>query len=85
MLTQNDTSRVVTLDWHRKYGLFSCTASSSVQEWDLKSGAVSNKYNVKVTGVNKQGNKISAIRIVPHNQVSGFLFKKIRLLLLCKS
>uniref|UniRef100_S4PTE4 WD-repeat protein n=3 Tax=Pararge aegeria TaxID=116150 RepID=S4PTE4_9NEOP len=69
VLNQKDNNnKVVTLDWHRKYGLFSCTVNNLVQEWDLQSGSVRNKYNIKVVGINKQGNKISAIRIVPHNQ-----------------
>ncbi|XP_052742749.1 WD repeat-containing protein 43 [Bicyclus anynana] len=69
VLNQKDNnSKMVALDWHRKYGLFSCTANSVVQEWDLQSGKTRNKYNVKVVAANKQGSKISAIRIVPHNQ-----------------
>ncbi|CAG9573028.1 unnamed protein product [Danaus chrysippus] len=67
-------SRVQSLDWHRKYGLFSCTSDSHVWEWDLESSCVRNKYNIHVYSKNKQGNKISAIRIVPHNQKTAAKF-----------
>ncbi|XP_045781025.1 WD repeat-containing protein 43 [Maniola jurtina] len=67
-------SKVASLDWHRKYGLFSCTVNNFVQEWNLQSGTVSHKYNVKIVGTNKEANKISAIRIVPHNQETPWKF-----------
>lgn len=71
---KNSSNSITTLDWHRKYGLFSCNKAGYVYEWDLRSGAVRNKYNVTVESKSKQGNTISAIKIVPHNQVSHILF-----------
>ncbi|XP_034837671.1 WD repeat-containing protein 43 [Maniola hyperantus] len=69
VLNQKESNcKVSTLDWHRKYGLFSCTVNNCVQEWNLQSGTVSHKYNVKVVGTNKQLDKISAIKLVPHSQ-----------------
>lgn len=62
--------KIQSLDWHRKYGLFSCSNENYIQEWDIQSSSVRNKYNINITTNNKQGNKVSAIRIVPHNQVS---------------
>ncbi|XP_046974360.1 WD repeat-containing protein 43 [Vanessa cardui] len=61
-------NKIQSLDWHRKYGLFSCTNDNFVQEWDIESSTVRNKYNVNIASKNKQSNKVSAIRIVPHNQ-----------------
>ncbi|XP_045457412.1 WD repeat-containing protein 43 [Melitaea cinxia] len=60
--------KIQSLDWHRKYGLFSCSNENYIQEWDIQSSSVRNKYNINITTNNKQGNKVSAIRIVPHNQ-----------------
>lgn len=69
----NNKNKVQTLDWHKKYGLFSCTGNNFVQEWDLQSSKVRDKYNINVSSTSKQGNKVSAIRIVPHSQVSVIL------------
>lgn len=74
VLTDSNNNRVLTLDWHKKYGMFSCTSDNYVQEWDLQSSKVKNKYSINVTSTIKQGNKVSAIRIVPHNQVNIFKF-----------
>lgn len=60
---------ITALDWRRNYGLFSCNKAGFVYEWDLQSGSVRNKYNV-TDSKNKQGNSVSSIKIVPHNQVS---------------
>ncbi|XP_063835462.1 WD repeat-containing protein 43 isoform X1 [Ostrinia nubilalis] len=58
---------ITALDWRRNYGLFSCNKAGFVYEWDLNSGKVRNKYKV-TDGKNKQGNSVSSIKIVPHNQ-----------------
>ncbi|KAL0810635.1 hypothetical protein ABMA28_010744 [Loxostege sticticalis] len=58
---------ITALDWRRNYGLFSCNKAGFVYEWDLQSGSVRNKYNV-TDSKNKQGNSVSSIKIVPHNQ-----------------
>ncbi|CAH0718606.1 unnamed protein product, partial [Brenthis ino] len=64
----NNKNKVQTLDWHKKYGLFSCTGDNFIQEWDLQSSKVRDKYNINVSSTSKQGNKVSAIRIVSHSQ-----------------
>ncbi|XP_013199209.2 WD repeat-containing protein 43 [Amyelois transitella] len=63
----NFNSFITSVDWHRKYGLFSCNKSNYVYNWDLSNGKIRNKYNVIFDSKNKQGNSISAIKIVPHN------------------
>ncbi|CAH2098916.1 unnamed protein product [Euphydryas editha] len=60
--------KIQSLDWHRKYGLFSCSNDNYIQEWDIQKSTIRNKYNINIATNNKQGNKVSAIRIVPHNQ-----------------
>lgn len=70
VLTNTDSNKIQSLDWHKKYGLFSCTANNIVYEWDLQESKVKCSYNVNVSSNIKQGNKVSAIRIVPHNQVT---------------
>ncbi|XP_041985997.1 WD repeat-containing protein 43 [Aricia agestis] len=61
----NVHKKVQCLDWHRKYGLISCT-SSYVVEWDLSTANVKNTHNVNINS-KKQGDSVSAIKIVPHN------------------
>ncbi|XP_075987945.1 WD repeat-containing protein 43 [Anticarsia gemmatalis] len=63
----NQTS-ITTLDWQRKYGLYSCNKENFVYEWDLNKSSVKYKYNVNVESKNKHGNNVSAIKIVPHKQ-----------------
>ncbi|KAI5633429.1 dip2/Utp12 family domain-containing protein [Phthorimaea operculella] len=65
----NEISRssITSIDWHKKYGLYSVNKESVVIEWDLQSSNVRNKYNVNVDK-SKQANSISAIKIIPHNQ-----------------
>lgn len=62
---------IVAIDWNRKYGLYSCNKEGFLYEWDLQSTAVSSKYNLTVDNKNKQANLVSAIKIVPHSQVSS--------------
>ncbi|XP_072933993.1 WD repeat-containing protein 43 [Epargyreus clarus] len=61
-------NKITSLDWHKKYGLYSCNGDNYVYEWDLQSASVKSKYNVNVAGKNKQGNAVSAIKIVPHSE-----------------
>ncbi|CAB3247231.1 unnamed protein product [Arctia plantaginis] len=64
----NETTQsgINTLDWHRKYGLYSCNKENQIYEWDLNSSSVRYKYNVNVDSKSKHGNNVSAIKIVPH-------------------
>ncbi|XP_050555697.1 WD repeat-containing protein 43 [Spodoptera frugiperda] len=64
---ENSHSGITSLDWHSKYGLYSCSKENSVCEWDLQSSLIRYKYNVSVESKNKHGN-IRAIKIVPHKQ-----------------
>ncbi|KAJ2943199.1 hypothetical protein O0L34_g18909 [Tuta absoluta] len=65
----NEISRssITSIDWHKKYGLYSVNKENVIVEWDLQSSNLRNKYNVNVDK-SKQANSISAIKIVPHNQ-----------------
>ncbi|CAK1549357.1 unnamed protein product [Leptosia nina] len=65
---EKHSRKVQALDWNRKYGLFSCSVDSYVIEWDLGSSSVKQTYNVSIRSKLKQVNKVSAIKIVPHNQ-----------------
>lgn len=66
---------ITSIDWHKKYGLYTSNKSNYVYQWNLNAGKVKNKYNVIFDSKNKQGNNVSAIKIVPHSQVSeiGYL------------
>ncbi|CAG5059940.1 unnamed protein product [Parnassius apollo] len=64
-------NKIKTLDWHRKYGLYSCTGDNVVHEWDLQAASVKNKYNINVDSKSKQTNGVSAIKIIPHNGKSS--------------
>lgn len=68
---------IVAIDWNRKNGLFSCNKEGFLYEWDLQSAAVSYKYNLVVDSKNKQASTVSAIKIVPHNQVSDVFLPNI--------
>ncbi|CAG9790156.1 unnamed protein product [Diatraea saccharalis] len=70
---QNLNQNITALDWHRRYGLYSSNKAGFVIEWDLHSGSVRNKYNVIIDN-SKQGNYVSAIKIVPHTQKSPARF-----------
>lgn len=63
---------ITSLDWHRKYGLFSSNKEGFIHEWDLRGASLRNKYNVVYDSKNKQASKVSAIKIIPHIQVSVF-------------
>ncbi|XP_048488294.1 WD repeat-containing protein 43 isoform X2 [Plutella xylostella] len=65
---------VTSLDWHKNYGLFSSNKAGYVQEWNIGSGEISNKYNVIFDSKNKQASHVSAIKIVPHNQKTPATF-----------
>ncbi|CAH2062014.1 unnamed protein product, partial [Iphiclides podalirius] len=65
------SNKVKTLEWHRKYGLYSCTGNNVVLEWDLGSASVRYKYNINVEKRNKQLSGVSAIKIIPHSQKSS--------------
>lgn len=67
-------SGITSLDWQRKYGLFSSNKEGFVHEWDLRGASVRNKYNVIFDSKNKQASIVSAIKIVPHSQVSKFYY-----------
>lgn len=62
--------KVTALDWNRKYGLYSCNKDDLLTEWDIQDGKPRNQYKISVENKNKQGNSISAIKIVPHTLVS---------------
>ncbi|XP_068624441.1 WD repeat-containing protein 43 [Battus philenor] len=64
-------NKVKCLDWHRKYGLYSCTSDNVVHEWDLQSASVRHKYNINVDNKSKQTSGVSAIKIIPHNEKSS--------------
>ncbi|CAH2987314.1 unnamed protein product [Chilo suppressalis] len=70
--SKQSNRNITTLDWHRRYGLYSCSKSGQAIEWDLQSGKVRNKYNVTIDN-GKQGS-VSAIKIVPHKQNSSAKF-----------
>ncbi|XP_021183408.3 WD repeat-containing protein 43 [Helicoverpa armigera] len=65
---ENTSTAISTLDWHRKYGLYSCNKENNVCEWDLHSSLIRYKYNINVDNKNKHGNSVCAIKIVPHKQ-----------------
>uniref|UniRef100_A0A2A4J052 Small-subunit processome Utp12 domain-containing protein n=1 Tax=Heliothis virescens TaxID=7102 RepID=A0A2A4J052_HELVI len=65
---ENTSTAISTLDWHRKYGLYSCNKENNVCEWDLHSSLIRYKYNINVDNKNKHGNAVCAIKIVPHKQ-----------------
>lgn len=67
---EKQTKKIQALDWHSKYGLFSCSSDSHVLEWDLGMSLMKYAYNVSMRNKLKQVNKASSIKIVPHNQVS---------------
>ncbi|KAH9634856.1 hypothetical protein HF086_016135 [Spodoptera exigua] len=64
---ENSHSGITSLDWHAKYGLYSCSKENSLCEWDLQSSLIRYKYNVSIESKSKHGN-IRAIKIVPHKQ-----------------
>ncbi|XP_026743401.1 WD repeat-containing protein 43 [Trichoplusia ni] len=73
----NDTktnSSVTTLDWNRKYGLYSCNKDNNVYEWELNNSSIRYKYNINCDNKSKHGNNVSAIKIVPHNQSTNARF-----------
>lgn len=69
---EQHSKKVQAVDWHRNYGLFSCSTDNIVYEWNLQSSNVRNKYNINVASNNKQSSKVSSIKIIPHNQVCYF-------------
>ncbi|XP_045533297.1 WD repeat-containing protein 43 [Pieris brassicae] len=71
---EKQTKKIQSLDWHRKYGLFSCSVDSHVIEWDLGMSSVKHTYNVSMRTKLKQVNKASGIKIVPHNQDSSIKY-----------
>ncbi|KAJ0170442.1 hypothetical protein K1T71_013813 [Dendrolimus kikuchii] len=66
--------KVTSLDWNRKYGLYSSNKDNIVHEWDLQNSSPKYKYNVNIEGSTKQGNTVNAIKIVPHNQEATATF-----------
>lgn len=77
---QINKNGIVAIDWNRKYGLYSCNKEGFLYEWDVQSTTVSYKYNLVVDSKNKQANLVSAIKIVPHSQVSCFFIKIIKII-----
>lgn len=68
VLTNNTSQAISTLDWQRKYGLYSCNKDNNVFEWDLNNSSVRYKYNINIDNKSKHGNSVNAIKIVPHKQ-----------------
>ncbi|KPJ02027.1 WD repeat-containing protein 43 [Papilio xuthus] len=64
-------NKVKSLDWHRKYGLLSCTGDNSIQEWELESAKIRHRYKINVDNKNKQTSGVSAIKIIPHSEQSS--------------
>ncbi|XP_045540700.1 WD repeat-containing protein 43 [Papilio machaon] len=64
-------NKVKSLDWHRKYGLLSCTGDNGIQDWDLENATIRNRYKINVDNKSKQTSGISAIKIIPHTEQSS--------------
>ncbi|KPJ17717.1 WD repeat-containing protein 43 [Papilio machaon] len=61
-------NKVKSLDWHRKYGLLSCTGDNGIQDWDLENATIRHRYKINVDNKSKQTSGISAIKIIPHTE-----------------
>lgn len=72
ILSSRSFSKVAALDWSRDYGLYSVGKDDLAIEWDIQEGKPRNQYKIAVENKSKQGNSISAIKIVPHKLVSTF-------------
>ncbi|XP_077283079.1 WD repeat-containing protein 43 [Arctopsyche grandis] len=57
--------QITCLDWNSGYGLYSCSADSTIKEWSITDNDVKSKFNMNTNHNNTQMAKTTAIKLIP--------------------